>query len=280
MSESALHSYLEKWLAAQPAQRLALPFVEDPAFAGHLALAALEQEWIEAAYGIREPQVAQVKLNWWAEELAGAPAGGGRHPLTQALFAAPQAGQVELADWLAPIRAAMAQLDAPTPADFAEQRVRAEAFHGAIAQLETRWWFGADADPSRAGVHAVVDHLLHVTARLDQYREHERLPLPMARLARHGLDRSALASDSPARRNAVREQLRDIAGLLRPVRDSRAPLSLFRGLQMRENGRLLRRARRAGDPLARLQSGRAKPAPASVFRAWSAAREWRRRADD
>ncbi len=280
MSKAALHSYVEKWLAAQPAQRLALPFVEAPGYTGHLALAALEQEWVDAVYGIREPQVAQVKLNWWAEELSGAPAGGGRHPLTQALFAAPQAEHVEMAHWLAPIQAAMAQLDAPTPADFTEQRTRAEAFHGAMAQLETRWWFGADADPACAMAHAAADHLLHATARLVQQDAHECLPLPMARLARHGLDRQSLAGDSPARRDAVREQLQDIADLMQAARGRRGPLSLFRGLQMRENRRLLRQARRSGDPLARLQSGRARPAPASVFRAWSAARAWRRRADD
>jgi len=271
-----LHSYLDKWLAAQPAQRLAMPFVEAPAFAGHRALAALEQEWIDAVYGIREPQVAQVKLHWWAEELSGAAASGGRHPLTKALFAAPSAGHVEPALWLAPLEAAMAQLDAATPADFAEQRARAEALHGALARLETCWWFGTDADPARAEVCAVVDHLLHATALLEAHREHERLALPMSRLARHGLDRAGLAEDSAARRAAVREQLAEIDQLRAAARTLRGPLSLFRGLQMRENARLLHRARRAADPLSRLQALRARAAPGSVFRAWSAARDWRR----
>jgi phytoene synthase len=280
VSDAALKSYLDKWLAAQPAQRLALPFVEGPEHVGHLALAALEQEWIDIAYGIREPHVAQVKLNWWAEELAGAPAGGGRHPLTQVLFACSRAGAIDLAQWLAPIRAAMAQVDAPTPSDFAEQRARAAAFHGAFARLETRWWFGADADPARAEVLAVLDHLLHATAQLEQHRDQERLALPMARLARHGLDRQSLATDSASRRAAVREQLEAVAGLLDEARRQGGPLSLFRGLQMRENSRLLRHARRGSDPLARLQARRLRPAPGSVFRAWSAARDWRRRDAD
>lgn len=280
MNDAPLHSYVEKWLAAQPVQRLAMPFVEDPAFHGHRALAALEHEWVEAAYAIREPQVAQVKLHWWAEELSAAPAGGGRHPLTLALFAAPQAAQVEPAQWLAPLQAAMALLDAPSPSDFAEQQARAEAFHGAIARLETCWWFGPGAAAGRAVAIAVADHLLHATARIEQARDHERLPLPMAQLARHGLDRASLGSDSPARRAAVRENLQQIAALLETARSERGPLSLFRGLQMRENRRLLRRACRGGDPLAQLERSRARPAPASVFRAWSAAREWRRRVGD
>ena len=276
MSGAPLQSYLDKWLAAQPAQRLAMPFIEAPAFAGHRALAALEQEWIDAVYGIRELQVAQMKLHWWAEELAGAPASGGRHPLTQALFASPAAGHVEPGLWLAPLEAAMAQLDAATPADFAEQRTRAAALHGALARLETCWWYGADADPARAAAHAVVDHLLHATALLDAQREHERLALPMARLARHGLDRAALAADSAARRAAVHEQLAEIDALRDAARSLHGPLSLFRGLQMRENERLLRRVRHAAEPLARLKALRARAATGSVFRAWSAAREWRR----
>lgn len=277
MSDAALQDYLDKWLAAQPAQRLAMPFVEAPAFAGHRALAALEQEWIDAAYGIREPQVAHVKLNWWAEELAGAPAGGGRHPLTQVLFAAPQAARIELSHWLAPIQAAMGQVDIASPADFTEQCERARAFHGALARLETAWWFGTDADPARAEALAVLDHLLHVTAQLEHHRDRECLALPMERLARHGLDRPSLAHDSPTRRAAVREQLDAIAELQARAGTLSGPLSLFRGLQMRENRRLLRRARRASDPLARLQSARMRPAPGSVFRAWAAARDWRRR---
>ncbi|GAB3036460.1 MULTISPECIES: squalene/phytoene synthase family protein [Oleiagrimonas] len=278
MSDDALHSYLQKWLQAQPAQRLALPFVDESGQAGHLALAALEQEWVDAAYGIRESHVAQVKLNWWAEELSGAAASGGRHPLTQVLFAAPEIARIEPSDWLAPIQAAMAQQDLPTPADFAEQRTRAQAFHGAWANLETRWWFGVEAEASRAGIAATADHLLHALVWLDTQVDHDRLALPMARLARHGLDRSALASDSAERRAALRDQLDDIAALLRDAQAHAGPLSLFRGLQMRENARLIRRARRAADPLARLREARAKPAPGSVFRAWSAARAWRRQA--
>jgi phytoene synthase len=122
VSQAPLQSYLDKWLAARPAQRVAMPYVRTPELAGHLALAALEHEWTDAAHGIREPQVAQAKLHWWAEELAGAAFSGGRHPLTQALFAAPRTGEIDLALWLAPLEAAMSQVEAATPADFAEQQ--------------------------------------------------------------------------------------------------------------------------------------------------------------
>nr|WP_244962471.1 phytoene synthase [Oleiagrimonas soli] len=267
-------------MQAQPAQRLALPFLDASAQAGHLALAALEQEWIDAAYGIHEAHVAQVKLNWWAEELAGAAASGGRHPLTQILFAAPQIERIELADWLAPIQAAMAQHEWPSASDFGEQRARAEALHGALARLESAWWFGDATKAARASDVAVADHLLHDLIQLDVAETRERLPLPMARLARHGLDRASLQHDSEARRAAVRDQLDDIAKLMQATDKASLPLTLFRGLQMRENKRLLRRARRNADPLARLREARVKPAPGSVFRAWAAARDWRRQSGD
>ena len=61
-SQGALRSYVDKWLAVQPQQRIALAFVDPVKYPGHIALAALEQELLAAAYGIREPQVAMGKL--------------------------------------------------------------------------------------------------------------------------------------------------------------------------------------------------------------------------
>lgn len=275
MSAQAIQSYVDKWLAAHPALRVAMPFLDAQTHAGHLALAALEHEWVEAAYGVREPQVAQVKLNWWAEELAGAPASGGRHPLTQALFAAPEIERVTLEHWLTPIQAALSQHDQPTAADFTRQLQQAQVFHGAIARLETVWWFGSEADPARAERLAALDHLLYATALIEQRSEHERLALPMARLARHGLDRDALGHDSPERRAALHTHLADLAQAQRAAMRLPGPLSLFRGLDMRENQRLLRRAQRASRPLQRLRADYARPGAGTVFRARAAARAWR-----
>lgn len=272
--DPALQGHLDKWLAAHPALHLAMPYVDDGRYTGHLALAALEHEWIEAAYGIREPQVATVKLNWWAEELSGAAAGGGRHPLTRALFAAPEAGRVTPEHWMAPIQAALAQQDRPTAGDFGQQLRQAEALHGALARLETLWWYGHGASPARAERVAALDHLLFGTARADTRADHERLALPMARMARHGLDRDGLRSDSPQRREALRGQLEDIDRGYREAAGMQGPLSLFRGLDMREDRRLLRRALRAADPLESLRKSFARASAGSVFRAWSAARAW------
>ncbi|HEX7733196.1 MAG TPA: squalene/phytoene synthase family protein, partial [Rhodanobacter sp.] len=195
----ALQSYVDKWLAVQPAQRVALAFVDPAKYPGHVALAALEQELLSAAYGIREPQVALGKLNWWAEELSGAAASGGRHPLTQALFDDERAHAIAAERWLAPVLAARAQLEEGTAADFPAQLAAAGQLHGALAALETAWWYGDAAPAERAARVAVLSHLLYALRRLEDDAERDRLPLPMARLARHGLDRAGLRRRSAAR---------------------------------------------------------------------------------
>ncbi|WP_017462804.1 squalene/phytoene synthase family protein [Dyella ginsengisoli] len=270
-----LQSYVDKWLAVQPQQRVALVFVDPHRHAGHIALAALEQELLAAAYGIREPQVAAVKLNWWAEELAGAAQGGGRHPLTQVLFDDARARKLPAELWLAPVRAAIAQLEAGTAADFGAQLVTAEPLHGALAALETAWWFGIDADPRRAGRVAVLAHLCHALRRLQDDTECDRLPLPMARLARFGLSRADLRSPGAARDQALRAQLGDLAEAWREAMALAGPLGMFRTLEARESMRLAKAAARAGDPLATLQRGLPGNGFGLTLAAWRAARRWR-----
>ncbi|HET7359977.1 MAG TPA: squalene/phytoene synthase family protein [Rhodanobacteraceae bacterium] len=276
MNDAALQSYIDKWLAAEPAQRIALAFAGAQREPG-AALAALQREWIAAAHGIGEPQVAAAKLHWWAGELAGAGASGGRHPLTRALFATGNGRRLPAECWLAPVLAALAGLEVGTPADFAGQLRQAEAFHGALAALETAWWFGAAADSTRAARMATLGHVLRATAQLGRDASGERLPLPMARLARHGLDRDSLRHDSPARRDALRAQATDLAAAWRRAWQLPGPLTPLRGLEARLGERLARRVARAAQPLAVLQAGLARTGgPGTVLRAWSAARAWQR----
>jgi phytoene synthase len=275
VSDAALQSYIDKWLAAEPAQRIALVFAGARRESG-AALAALQREWIVAAHGIGEPQVAAAKLHWWAEELAGAGASGGRHPLTRALFAAEATRQVPPERWLAPVLAALAGLEAGTPTDFADQLRQTETFHGALAALETAWWFDAATDATRAARMATLGHVLRATAQLGRDAG-DRLPLPMARLARHGLDRDGLRHDSPARRDALRAQATDLAAAYRQAWRLSGPLNPLRGLEARLGERLAGHAAHARRPLAVLQAGLARTGgPGTVLRAWSAARAWQR----
>ena len=273
---AVLQGFIDKWLAVQPQQRVALAFVDGRRYPGHVALAALEQELLGAAYGIREPQVAVAKLNWWAEELAGAPASGGRHPLTQVLFDEERAHAIAGELWLTPVLAAMAQLEQGTAADFPAQVEAALPLHGALAALETAWWYGADASPERASRVAVLNHLLYALLRLEQDVERDRLPLPMARLARHGLGRAQLGTAGAAREPASRAQLHVLLACWKASAALAGPLSVFRALESRHASGLARRAARAGDALAILRAGQARTRLATALQAWQAARAWRR----
>lgn len=277
MSDVALDTYVGKWLAARPACQVAISFIEPGQRAAMMAMAALEQELIDAAYGVREPQVAEAKLKWWAEELAGAAASGGRHPVVRALFADPRVERIVPEQWMRPVVEALQQLDAPTAPDFARQLEAAAPFHGALAVLETAWWFGPGADAARAARMATLGHVLAATARLDQPAPHDQLGLPMARLARHGLNRDDLASDSDARRAAVREQVQDIAHAYGQAWAEPGPLSVFRGVEARIGQRVARRLPRAKEPVEALRSGLGRRGSmAALFGAWAAARDSRR----
>ena len=273
---AVLQGFIDKWLAVQPQQRVALVFVDGRRYPGHVALAALEQELLGAAYGIREPQVAAAKLNWWAEELAGAAASGGRHPLTQVLFDDERAHAIAGDLWLAPVLAAMAQLEQGTAADFPAQLAAAMPLHGALAALETAWWYGADVSPARAARLATLNHLLYALLRLEQDAERDRLPLPMARLARHGLSRTQLRSPSEAREQAVKAQLDDLLASWRESATLAGPLSVFRALESRHGNQLAQGAAHTDDALAVLQTGQPRTGLATTLHAWQAARAWRR----
>lgn len=279
MSDTALHSYIDKWLAVQPQQRIALAFVDPKVYPGHIALAAFEQELLSAAYGIREPHVAATKLNWWAEELSGAAASGGRHPLTQVLFDDDRAHAIAADRWVAPVLAAMAQLEEGTAADFPAQLTAGSLLHGAVAQLETAWWFGEKASSERAARVATLSHLLYSLLRLEEDADRDRLALPMSRLAKFGLSRHQLREPTPARNDAIRAQLDDLHDAWRQADRLPGPLSAFRGLESRQGRALVAKARKAADPLAVLRKEQGRQGPGVTWKAWQAARAWRRDAD-
>lgn len=270
----ALQSYIDKWLSVQPQQRVALVFVDPNKYPGHVALAAWEQELLSAAYGIREPQVALTKLNWWAEELSSAHETGGRHPLTRVLFDDERAHAISKERWVAPVLAAMAQLEEGTAVDFAAQLNAASALHGAFAEVETNWWYGDAASPARAARIATLSHLLYALRRLQDDAERDRLPLPMSRLARFNLSRAGLRDRSDAHDQAVKAQLGDLQSSWDEAGRLAGPLSVFRALEGGQGERLARKATRASDPLAALQKGAPEGGFMATFRAWNAARHW------
>jgi len=170
----------------------------------------------------------------------------------------------------------MTQLEQGTAADFATQIIAAAPLHGALAALETAWWYGAEASPDRAARVAALNHLLYALLRLEQDADHDRLPLPMARLARHGLSRAQLRTPGDARQAAIKAQLDDLLASWRESSRLPGPLSVFRALESRHGQQLAQNAAGASDSLVALQSGQPRTGLGTTIQAWNAARAWRR----
>lgn len=271
-----LQGRVDKWLQAHPQQRTAVNFVHRTRYAAHYALQALEQEMLDAAYGAREPQVVAIKLQWWVEELSAAPASGGHHPLTELLFADRHARGIAVSTWVAPAQAALAQLGRGTAADFPAQLEAAGALHGALATLETQWWYGSHASAQRATRVAVLSHLLQALRGLAEDADRDCLPLPMARLAQHGLNREQLRQGGPALVEAVRDQLRDLRRSLVESTGLPGPLSVFRAVQWREARQSVAHALAAGNSQAALAVVPARTGLWDTLLVWRAAMAWQR----
>jgi len=273
VSDSAFDDYLAQWRGASPERSVAWRFLRSDERVCLGALAALEHEWLKVLREAREPQVAAARLGWWREEMQRAPQGQARHPLTQGLFATPRASAVPVAYWTAPVEAAMVLLMAPPPADFAAQCKIDEPFADALAELETRVWFGDVAPSQRAPKVTLLAHLAASLRALESMVERGRSPLPMNLLARHGLTIDALGSDSLARRAAVRDYAAELQRELAGTARMQGPLTLFRAIALQHDQDALGCATRADEPLAGLRS------PAfglrGLLKTWRAARTWR-----
>ena len=105
MSErDALSGFLQKWQARWPEWRVAEVFLPAAQRERAQAWFALRDELAEAAWGGSDARPGELKLGWWAEELAGWSRGARRHPLGLALQKLP-APWHELAAALAGLRA-------------------------------------------------------------------------------------------------------------------------------------------------------------------------------
>ena len=273
MADSALESWLRDCRAAHPQLEPAWIFLRrDPRHDVYGAFEALKQEWLDAVYAIRAPNVAATKLQWWVEELQRAHDSHARHPLTQALSADERARAIPPARWNEVFHAALLQLEAPPAADFPAQLAQAAPLHGAIARIETSLWFSAEADAQRAEKLAAAQRAVAALRNLPMEVDYGRTPLPMSLLARHGLSQNALIEDQPGRRAALRDQTGELLRALDEAAKLPGPLSLFRGLQVRLDRRALRRAVRVDEPLIALQG--LTGGPAALLDAWRAARAW------
>lgn len=273
MSDDALASYLSHWREADPQRATAWLFLRHAERLRFGALAALQDEWLKAVRDAREPQVAATKLGWWREEVQRAAQGEARHPLTQALFADARARAVPVACWTAPVDASLLALAALPAADLAAQLAAAKPLATAFAELETRVWFGGQAESARAAAVIAIMQLVTSLRALGTTAGNGRPSLPMRLLARHGLTLDDLARDGEARRAAVHDQVVDLERELACAATMPGPLSLFRAVGLLHDLHALRRAVHADDPLAVLRVP--EPGFRSLLKTWRAARIWR-----
>ena len=248
-SPDAIAHYVRKWQAREPEMAIAEVFCPPSQRQRFLAWGALLHELREARFELSDARVTGVKLGWWAEEMFGLAQGRSRHPGTEALAgtAAPwsELGRALLDGWDEDVRAAdtAGAIGALQPLARSVTAVEAALFD-----------VGHDDEASRSlAIHWLLQRLPGGLVAGDQAR------LPMHLLARHGVTAAELAQGQGE------ALLRDWA------RELGAALPTPRGAA------LIRRSRAAFDRarLARLAAGRgfaAPPAPATLWRAWRAAR--------
>ena len=266
--DAAFASFERKWLEANPEQATVAIFLAPAERRRTAAFGSLVHELEQATFGVREAQVAAVKLNWWRQELVAAATGTPRHPIARELFDDEQARAIQPAFWSNLIDGALAQLDVGAASALDESILALAAFYRPVASLETAL-AGDDAAQDDANARLwISSHLLHSVAAQP---EHERA-IPLGLLARHGLTRSALAEPG-AQRSAL---LRDYLGLVQAeIEDAlaRAPrASLGRRVRARLDRELAAKAREAADPAAMLTEHPGRRRWRGLWLSWREAR--------
>lgn len=273
MTHAALATYLDACLRLRPELRLGLPYLPLAEHDALIALACLEQQFVDAIYGIADTGVATSKLYWWAGEFEQAAAGHARHPLTHALFANVRAQAITPEICCAPIHAGLALREAAPASDFATQLALFEPFHATLARLENDFWFGAESGFARAARMATLGHMLDALGRIAEPTV--ALPVPMDLLARHAMSRENLADASPQRQALLNDQLGNLQQSFRDAATLAGPLSLFRALSGRMDQIQAKRAQELPDAIPALQPDHRRPRLGMAWFAWRTARAWR-----
>ncbi len=268
---SAFASFEGKWLAANPEQATVALFLAGDVRLRASAFGCLLHEFEQAAFGLREPHIAEVKIQWWRQELLAAGAGKPRHPVSAVLFADPQAEKTDEGNWTALADGALAVLHLDPASDLPSLLAGYMAMYAPAARIEAALFGAPSGEVEAAARLAAISHLLQALRHLPDAPE--RLPLPLDTLARHEMTRGAL-SESGAKRD---ELVRDFLGRLTVALDEtlgaapRAPLG--RRVRARLDLALMRDARRAGSPLRALLK---QPGAARWKALWWSWREARR----
>jgi len=243
----AFASFEEKWLAANPEQAIVALFLPPDARLRSAAFGSLVHELEQAAFGLREDHVAEVKIQWWRQELLAAALGSSRHPLSAVLFADPQTAKVAAADWTALCDGALAVRQAGVASDLESLLSDHAALYLPVAGIEVALFGTPVADAAATARLWTISHLLLALRHLADAPE--RLPVPLDLLARHEMTRAALAESTPKRAGLVRDFLGQLEDSAQAALNDAARASYVRRVRARLELALMRRAQRADDPL-------------------------------
>ena len=249
-------NHVAKWLAQEPEMEIALVFTASGRARARL-WGALMHEWLDAVFGLSDAGVAQAKLAWWGESLASTDSA---HPLIQA-FRQETGAAVSTSHWRVLTDTALSlSILETSPTDVSALLASRMPLAGALVDIETALWPQADAADVPTAARSLVLH---------QWRRHQAGEmaqpawLPLQLLARHEL--RAQAAYALEDTTAGSRLFSDLAAALLQTQSAPA-------------GSRLRRIRTRLDDgaLARLQTGRKPPFPASGFgvlwHSWQAAR--------
>lgn len=194
-----------EWRDARPEWRLLETFMPVTREAPAVALEMLVGEWLDAALAISEPDVARRKLAWWHDEVSGLGEGRARHPLTTAIAGGGRARDVSPSLARA-VGAALAMVDIESVTSTAELIDASLPLAIALDEAGIALELWRPHPAARAMAASLVGDLLRDWPR---FARPERGLVPLALLARHGLDRSGARSGSEAA--ACDALLRDFA---------------------------------------------------------------------
>lgn len=267
----AFASFEEKWLAANPEQATVALFLAPDTRLRSAAFGSLIHELEQAAFGLREDHVAEVKIQWWRQELLAAASGSPRHPLSAVLFSDPQTSKVHAADWMALCDGALAMRSVGAASDVESLLSSYSVPYAPVARIEAALFDAPATGVAPTSKLWAISHLLLALRHLADVPE--RLPVPLDLLARHELTRAALAETTTKRAELVRDFLGRLADSLQAALNEAAHAPCARRVRARLDLALIRRARSADDPLRAVM---AQPGSARWKALWWSWREARR----
>jgi phytoene synthase len=266
--DAAFASFERKWLEGNPEQAIVAVFLAPDERRRASAFGSLVHELEQTAFGVREPQVAAAKLDWWRRELSAGTGGTSRHPIARELFDDERARGLDDWLWSNLIDGALVQVDAGAASTLDESIALLGAFYRPVAALEAAL-VGGDAAQADANAHLwTSSHMLH-SAAAQPGHEHT---LPLDLLARHGLARSGLAGPSPQRTALLREFLGSVHTQISGALALAPRASLGRRVRARLDLELAARSRRSADPAVILASPPGARRWRSLWLAWREAK--------